>query len=195
MMNAAIRKHVLRLLLTGGVATLLVSALVLLAPDANVRALPEYANRTHEACGTCHVSPGGAGPLTLTGLSWIASGRPDKVQGFKNVLIAPGVTDAQMLYEIACAACHGLKGEGLSASALVGFEFTPVFLRRVIVDGVEAYNMPGFEGRFTQGQLDALSKYVSDLSAARVTPLESYPLLPGVMACDFHGGPDRCGGN
>ncbi len=192
MMNAG---HTHKLILIAGAAIVLLAVMAFFMPDATVRALPEYANRTHEACGTCHVSPGGAGPLTLTGLSWIASGRPDQVQGFKNVLIAPGVSDAQMLYEIACAACHGKKGEGLSASALVGFEFTPVFLRRVIVKGVADYNMPGFEGRFTPEQLDALSKYVSDLSAGRITPLERYPLPPGVMSCDYHGGPESCGGN
>ena len=65
----------------------------------------------------------------------------------------------------------------------------------MITDGVTAFDMPGFEGKFTQEQLQALSAYVSDLSAGRIEPLESYPLPSGVLACDYHGGPETCGGN
>jgi mono/diheme cytochrome c family protein len=185
-------------ILSGIAAAGLLVILVFLLPESSVYALPEYANRTHESCGTCHVSPGGAGPLTLTGLSWIADGRPDKVEGFQNVLIAPGIEDPQMLYEIACVACHGFYGEGLSGSKLIGFNLSEVFLRRVITKGVMAYNMPGFDGKFTQDQLKALSEYVSDLSAGRIEPQESYPLSPissEVMGCGVHADKTNCGGN
>ena len=167
-----------------------------LAPQpTTVQALPEYADRTHASCGECHVSPGGAGPLTLSGLSWIADGRPDEVVGFENVLIAPGVDDAQMLYEIACAACHGFYGEGLSGSKLIGFDFSEVFLERVIVDGVMEYDMPGFEGQFTQEQLEGLAEYVADLSAERIEPLISYPVPLGILTCSSYDGQISCGGN
>lgn len=164
-------------------------------PSTIVRALPEYANWTGESCGMCHVSPGGAGPLTLTGLSWIADGRSDEVHGFENVLIAPGTMDAQMLYEIACSACHGFYGEGLSGSKLIGFDFNQPFLERVITDGVMEYNMPGFAGQFTDEQLDALVEYVSDLSAGRIVPLVSYPLESGIITCNTHYDQTNCGGN
>jgi len=194
-MNSSVARRVHNLILLAAAAPFLIALLLVFIPDTTVSALPEYANRTHESCGTCHVSPGGAGPLTLTGLSWLADGRPDAVQGFENVLIAPGVADAQMLYEIACAACHGFQGEGLSGSKLVGYDFSKVFLRRVIRNGVMAYDMPGFEGKFTQEQLEALSAYVSDLSAGRIEPLESYPLEPGIMTCGVHSISASCGGN
>lgn len=48
--------------------------------DSNpVHALPEYSTHTGQACGTCHVNPGGGGPRTLRGLLWAAQGRPDVV--------------------------------------------------------------------------------------------------------------------
>lgn len=177
------------------VAMLTVLFWVLSNSIMTVEALPEYADITGASCGTCHVSPGGAGPLTLTGLSWIADGRPTHVEGFENVLIAPGVNDAQMLYEIACAACHGFYGEGLSGSKLVGFDFHENFLHRVITDGVMEYNMPGFAGEFTEEQLDGLTEYVADLSAGRIEPMQSYPLSIGVMTCSTYDSQFSCGGN
>src|SRR5574341_2466292 len=91
-------------------------SIVLVAPRS-VRALPEYASRTSQPCATCHVSPGCGGPRTMRGLLWIADGRPDEVRAFANVLLAPGVNDPQVLYDAACAACHGSRGEGASTSA------------------------------------------------------------------------------
>ena len=70
-------------------------------------ALPEYALRTGESCATCHVSPGGGGPRTLRGLLWAARGKPDKVPDLPNLLLAPGVSNGDELYEIGCSACHG----------------------------------------------------------------------------------------
>lgn len=195
MKNAHIRNIAHNIILFSICVAVASTVLVSFMPNSAVRALPEYANRTDESCGACHVSPGGAGPLTLTGLSWIADGRPDAVVGFDNVLIAPGVNDAQMLYEIACAACHGFYGEGLSGSKLIGFNFRKVFLRRVITDGVLDFGMPGFAGEFTPEQLEGLSEYVSDLSAGRIEPLESYPLPQGIITCSSYDSQTSCGGN
>jgi len=178
-----------------GLAIFLVTLLAFLAPTNSVEALPEYANRTGEACATCHVSPGGAGPLTLGGLAWIASGRPDKVVAFEGVLIAPGVTDASELYEISCGVCHGFDGEGLSGSSLLGFNFTPTFLRRFIIEGQSEYGMPGFDGKFTEEQLDALAVFVSDLSAGRIETQKSYPIPMGVIHCGIYSIESSCGGN
>lgn len=167
----------------------------LLMPAMSVYALPEYAARTSEACATCHVSPGGAGPLTLQGLSWIAEGRPNTVTAFEDVLLAPGVQDAAVLYEVACAPCHGLRGEGLSASALVGFSFNRPYLRRIILEGYPDFNMPGFEGQFTDAQHEGLAGYVQGLSSGQIEPLESYPLPPGEILCGTGLIKSRCGRN
>ena len=169
--------------------------LVCLALNAPVKALPEYASRTGETCGTCHISPGGAGPLTLRGLAWIANDRPDKVPAFENVLLAPGLNDAAALYEVACAACHGRQGEGLSGSRLAGFDFSRSLVRRTISKGIPEYNMPSFAGQFTDSQLAALTAYVSDLSGGRVVPQDSYPIPPGHLTCVANAIQSPCGGN
>lgn len=158
-------------------------------------ALPEYAARTGDACATCHVSPGGAGPLTLQGLSWIAEGRPNKVTAFEDVLLAPGVQDAAVLYEVGCAPCHGFQGEGLSASRLVGYDFNEPYLERIIIEGYPDFKMPGFDGQFTDAQLEGLAEYVQDLSAGRIEPMTSYPLPKGEILCVTGTGKLRCGRN
>lgn len=173
----------------------LAACLALLALNPPVKALPEFAKRTGETCGTCHISPGGAGPLTLRGLAWIANGQPDQVPSFENVLLAPGLNDAAALYEVACVACHGRRGEGLSGSRLVGFDFSQSLVRRTITQGIPEYNMPSFAGQFTQAQLDALTAYVSDLSGGRVVPQDSYPIPPGKLTCIVADIQTRCGGN
>lgn len=172
-----------------------IALLVFFALNSSVQALPEYANRTGEACATCHVSPGGAGPLTLNGLAWIASGRPDKVVAFKGVLLAPGVEDPSELYIVGCAACHGFDGEGLSGSSLLGYKFTPTFLRRFIIEGQPEYGMPGFDGKFTDEQLDSLANFVSDLSAERIKTQTSYPVPLGIIHCGVFSVESSCGGN
>jgi mono/diheme cytochrome c family protein len=183
------------LLAFGVLAVLFIALLVSFAPINSVQALPEYANRTDEACATCHVSPGGAGPLTLGGLAWIADGRPNEVVAFEGVLIAPGVADASELYEIACAACHGFDGEGLSSSSLLGYGFNPTFMRRIILMGQAEYGMPDFEGQFTEEQLHALAFFVSDLSAGRIKTQESYRIPLGEIRCGILSIDASCGGN
>lgn len=195
MKNLCFAKKTHNLLAFTILAILPIALLVFLAPTNSVQALPEYANRTGEACATCHVSPGGAGPLTLGGLAWIADGRPDEVVAFEGVLIAPGVSDAAELYEIACSACHGFDGEGLSGSSLLGYDFTPTFLRRVILEGQAEYGMPGFDGQFTEAQLHALARFTSDLSAGRIETQESYPIPLGIIRCEPYSFEASCGGN
>jgi hypothetical protein len=117
----------------------------------------------------------------MRGLLWIADGRPDTVRVFKGILLAPGVSDPQVLYDVACAACHGSKGEGASVTGLLGFDFSQSLVRRRIVEGAPKFGMPSFEGQFTDPQLTTLAKFVADLSGGRIVPRESYPLPPGKL--------------
>ncbi len=148
-------------------------------------ALPEYATLTGEGCATCHVSPGGGGPRTLRGLVWAVRGKPAKVPTLPGVLIAPNVTDGAELYDIACAACHGKKAEGLFAIGLVGIDISKISVRSFIERGIPRSGMPSFEGQFTDAQLTALVDFVSGLSNGTIKPLpDSYLLPPARFKCD-----------
>lgn len=115
--------------------------------DSNpVHALPEYSTHTGQACGTCHVNPGGGGPRTLRGLLWAAQGRPDVVPMLENVLIAPGVEDGLELYDIACAGCHGFQAEGLFGIGLADTGIPKAAIRTFVWDGLVPLGMPAFEG-------------------------------------------------
>ena len=168
-----------------GLAIVIVVGLVsLVTPSPAAHALPEYADRTGEACAVCHISPGGGGPRTLRGMLWTARGRPDQVPALPNILIAPGVTDGAELYEIACAACHGQKGEGLFGAALADTALRESKIRSNIVRGRERSGMPAFEGQFTAEQLEALVAYVTGLAGGSIEPPpDTYPLSPGQLVC------------
>ncbi|MFQ5577062.1 MAG: c-type cytochrome [Anaerolineae bacterium] len=169
----------------------------LLAPPAPAHALPEFATRTGEPCATCHVSPGGGGPRTLRGLLWAAQGRPDQVPILPNVLIAPGVSEGSDLYDIACAACHGTKGEGLFGAALADTSLRDSKIKSAITRGRERSGMPAFEGQFTDEQLDTLVSYVAGLSGGKIEPPpDTFPLAPGQLSCAAETGIQvSCGGN
>lgn len=195
MSSTTIYQFVRRIPSIGILAIALVIVIVLTILYAPVSALPEYASRTDSSCAACHVSPGGGGPLTLGGMGWIGAGRPDAVPEFEAVLLLPGVSDPEVLYDVACVTCHGTDGEGLSASRLAGFEFGRRLVRRSIVDGLADFGMPGFEGQFTDEQLEALTAYVSDLSSGRIVPPVSYPLAEGALSCGSGTVQSSCGGN
>lgn len=166
------------------------------SPPPRAHALPEYASRTGEPCAACHVSPGGGGPRTLRGLLWAAQGRPDQVPALPNVLVAPGVTEGLELYDIACSACHGAKGEGLFGATLAGTSLRESKIRSAILRGRERSGMPPFEGQFTNAQLDALVTYVAGLAGGTIKPPpDTYPLEPGILACAQNPNPVTCGGN
>ena len=159
-------------------------------------ALPEYANRTGEPCATCHVSPGGGGPRTLRGLIWSARGKPDKVPELAGVMAAPGATDGADIYEIACAACHGKHGEGLFGIQLSESGLSEGKIRTQILSGKVRSGMPPFDGKFTPAQLDALSKFVADMSSGAATAMpDSFPLAPGHLSCVPSPDNPDCGGN
>src|SRR5512146_38571 len=116
--------HRLRYILLIILGSSLLVALAAYAGGQPVYALPEYAARTGEPCAACHVSAGGGGPRTLRGLLWSAKGKPDKVPILPGMMLAPHVADGGELYQIACAGCHGIKGEGLSARGLANIHIS-----------------------------------------------------------------------
>jgi mono/diheme cytochrome c family protein len=138
--------------------------------SSTASALPEYTVRTGESCAACHVNAGGSGPRTLRGLIWAARGRPDQIPELPGVLIAPRVTDPAELYEIACGGCHGYKAEGLSAMGLANTRISQATIRSFTVYGIPGLGMPGFEGQFTNDQLEALIRYVAGLSNGEISP-------------------------
>lgn len=131
----------------------------------------------------------------MRGLLWIADGRPDQARIFEGILLAPGVNDPQVLYDRACAACHGSQGEGGAATALLGFDFSESLTRRKILQGAPRFGMPNFQGQFTDEQMDTLVQYVSDLSSGQIVPSESYALPPGELGCSSEDRESGCGGN
>jgi mono/diheme cytochrome c family protein len=149
-------------------------------------ALPEYATRTGETCAVCHVNPGGGGPRTLRGLLWAARGRPDQVPTLPNMLIAPRVTDGGDLFDIACAGCHGYKGEGLYAMALTGTGIGRNSVRSFVLRGIPTIGMPSFEGQFTSDQIEALATFVAGLGSGEIAPPPDSYVLP---AAQFRCGP------
>jgi len=179
---------------TIAVVVFLVSGILMGEQPAH--ALPEYAKRTGESCGVCHVNPGGGGPRTLRGLMWAAQGRPDAVPVIENMLIAPGVKDGLELYDIACAGCHGGAGEGLFGAALVGTGLKENKIRSTIERGRERSGMPPFQGQFTKTQLDILVAYVYGLGIGKIAPPPaSYPLESAKTGCVDNGETVTCGGN
>lgn len=159
-------------------------------------ALPEFSRNTGEPCATCHVNPGGGGPRTLRGALWAARGRPDAVPTLPGVLLAPGATDGAELYEIACAACHGLGGEGLFGREIANTGLKESKIRSNILKGRLNSGMPAFDGLFTDEQLQAVIDYTLALSngTAEIPPVE-YPLAAPEFNCSTLPVSDACGGN
>ncbi len=179
-----------------GLFIALVTAVKLTATDQSVHALPEYAPRTGEACATCHVNPGGGGPRTLRGLLWAARGRPDQVPQLGNILLAPGVDDGAELYDIACAGCHGLAGEGLFGTVITGSGLRESKIKSTILRGRERSGMPGYEGQFTESQLDVLVAFTAGIASGSIDPPPmSYPLPPAEFGCSPTPETAVCGGN
>lgn len=164
--------------------------------EQSAHALPEFADYTGEACSTCHVNPGGGGPRTLRGMLWSAQGNPEEVPGLGNILIAPGVSDGVELYDIACAACHGVSGDGLFGAALVSTGLSERSILNSIVRGRERSGMPSFETQFTDEQFDALVTYVAGISSGSIEPAPiRYPLPPAQFECVNNETLASCGGN
>ncbi len=72
----------------------------------------------------------------------------------------------QTIYTSNCASCHGVEGAGrrgaaLNNPALLEAYPEPADLREVIAVGRRT--MPGFEGRLTDEQLDAVVRYTREV--------------------------------
>jgi len=151
----------------------------LLFGERTAFALPEYARRTNESCSTCHVNPGGGGPRTMRGLIWAANGKPDAVPELPGVLIAPGVTEGAELYQIACASCHGVYGEGKVGLRVESGGVQENKIRSTILHGRLISGMPSFNGKFTDEQFEALVSYMVELENGQAESImDTYPLEP-----------------
>jgi len=67
------------------------TALILLSPPSEAKALPEYSAQTGEPCATCHLSPSGGGPRGPRGQGWVGSGKPSVVPSLVDSLDLLGV--------------------------------------------------------------------------------------------------------
>lgn len=166
----------------------------ILVGEPPAHALPEYTERTGESCGTCHVSAGGGGPRTLSGLLWSARGKPDVIPELPGVTLAPGVTDGLELYDIACAGCHGFTAEGLFAMNLLGNGISRATNRSFIRDGIPNTEMPAFAGKLTDDQLDILVDFMTEMSSGEIELPEEYSLPTAVLKCDPISTELACGG-
>lgn len=187
--------HYLQLL---GIAAIALFIFLAISSSSNsVQALPEFSHRTGEPCAVCHVNPGGGGPRTLRGALWAAQGRADAVPALPGVLLAPGVTDGAELYEIACATCHGLYGEGLFGRRITNTGVKESKIRTNILKGRLNSGMPSFDGMFTDEQLQALIDYTLALSTGKAEiPPDSYPLGSPAFKCSSQStSSETCGGN
>jgi mono/diheme cytochrome c family protein len=101
------------------------------------------------------------------------------------MLLAPGVNDGQELFEIACAGCHGARGEGISAIRLAGSGVSKAAIRAYILEGIPLRGMPSFQGQFDSQQLEALVIYLAALASGEIEPPpDRYPLPPPGANCD-----------
>ena len=114
------------------------------------------------------------------------------------ILIAPGVENSVELYDVACATCHGVSGEGLFGTALTSSGITEDQIRSTILRGRDRSGMPSFDSKFTDSQLAVLVEYVAGIASGSIEPAPlSYSLPPAQFECDSHYFDDSetCGGN
>ena len=72
--------------------------------------------------------------------------RPEAIPDLPGLLLAPGVEDGVQLYDVACAGCHGYRGEGLFAIGLADTGLSQAAARAFIVRGIPDLGMPAFAG-------------------------------------------------
>jgi hypothetical protein len=167
---------------------LFLGLIVLLFSSQQVRAYPEFASRTGETCGTCHVNPAGAGPRTQQGELWVLDDKPDIVVGLpdsdiettqvvEDIVITEAGDDTLTLggelYEIfACDSCHGIDGEGSTEAPALNIEvFSPEVIVQTIRTGPE--EMPAIPERMLADErMDAMVTYVQHLASGRIIRVE-----------------------
>ena len=112
--------------------------------------------------------------------------------------ITGNVALGKVLYAKKCAACHGIKGEGVRAPALANplllATASDAFLRYTISEGRDNTPMPSFKDSLSKVEIDALTAYIRSRAsgwnapeAVTVTePLpENYVLNPHNKAPKF----------
>ncbi|MCP4210268.1 MAG: cytochrome c [Halieaceae bacterium] len=196
--NRMIRRFI-RIIPFLGVALIAVAVYLMtssVTSTQTVHALPEYADRTGESCSTCHVNPGGGGPRTLRGMLWSARGRTDAVPELPGVLLAPGISDGAELWDIACASCHGLQGEGGFGTTITGSGLSANKIGSAVKRGRERSGMPPYEGQFTDDQVDALVDFTQGIANGIIAPPPpAIPLPAAEFTCQSQTAPVSCGGN
>ncbi|MEK7786098.1 MAG: cytochrome c, partial [Chloroflexota bacterium] len=95
-----------------------------------------------------------------------------------------------------CAACHGQKGEGIFGVELRSTALKEGKIRSAILRGKTRSGMPAFEGHLTDGQLEALVKFVTGLANGEIQPPpDTYLLLPAQLIRAPDQAPKTRGGN
>ncbi|OGO42978.1 MAG: hypothetical protein A2Z04_01900 [Chloroflexi bacterium RBG_16_57_9] len=179
----------------------LITLVMTAALAGQTTALPEYAVRTGEPCGACHVNPAGSGPRSQRGLLWVAAGKPAKVPDLPGKPGAvPGQTSGFDLYkQQGCNGCHGNNGEGLVGPALTKSDLDLAAAREIIRKGKGA--MPAYAAdKLPDADLDAMIAAFKDLASVPSAEAPS-ALPPGKLTCG--GGTElavggvipSCGGN
>ena len=71
--------------------TILLTILIPFLPATQTSAMPEYATRVGEPCGTCHTSAAGGGLRNPRGQAWVAQGKLNTVPTMDESLKILGV--------------------------------------------------------------------------------------------------------
>jgi mono/diheme cytochrome c family protein len=96
---------------------------------------------------------------------------PGRRDDARQELITGLVAEGRELYLLNCAACHGVEGEGLTASALNSRQFLSAAadeqIRSIVAVGITGSEMVAysidFGGPLTSGQIDAVTAYLRSL--------------------------------
>jgi hypothetical protein len=72
-------------------ALIILTISIALMPAMQANAMPEYATRTGEPCGTCHTSSAGGGLRSPRGQAWVAQTKPNAVPSLEEALKILGV--------------------------------------------------------------------------------------------------------
>ena len=70
---------------------ILLAIMIPFLPATQTLAMPEYATRVGEPCGTCHTSAAGGGLRNPRGQAWVAQGKPGAVPTMDESLKILGV--------------------------------------------------------------------------------------------------------
>lgn len=170
------------------------------------RALPEYADRTRQSCGVCHVNPGGGGPRNLRGQYWALQGKPDALPPLPGaetqagtadnsasipaegasaapeiVPVAVGVEAEAIYLRMGCVDCHGFEGMGGRGPAFDQEVLAADLIRQAVRDGGTEPNseMPAFSQEdFPEADLLQLIGYLQAIGSGALLRVEDLACYP-----------------